>query len=245
MPHLKEHDTMCFIQPEWSRELPIVAAMVYGRPNKAIMGSKCWNFSFKGIDSALDVDRNRASLAQRLGLPLQWLQQIHSAEVHPVQHNSVADGCYTTKVAEAAIVCTADCIPILLYDPCTKVVAALHAGWRGLFQGIIAQAFRVMPGQSHCYYAWIGPSISKKHYEVSYDFVCNFLQAYDGLRSCFSWDQGKYYADLPAIAAQMLQNCGVRTIEQSGICTYEDARFFSNRRDGRVDGTMASFICRY
>lgn len=132
---------------------------------------------------------------------------------------------------------TADCVPILLVDPSTQAVAAIHAGWRGTAQGITSKAVRAISSRwradARNLRAAIGPSIGVCCYEVGSEVARRF-----GIET----DQA-VHLDLPAINEMQLRNAGVSDIWISGECTFCAVnRFYSFRRERDEAGRMLSFI---
>ncbi|NPA71459.1 MAG: peptidoglycan editing factor PgeF [Gammaproteobacteria bacterium] len=171
----------------------------------------------------------------------------------------VADASWTEAAGLVSVVMTADCLPILITNQSGTLVSAIHAGWKGLAEGIISQTLASFPqtprNQPEQLIAWIGPTISAEHFEVGEEvreqFVAKdfdnaqFFQAKqtvdrqgDYLNDC----SVKYLADLPSLAQLELQKKGVRNITLSGLCTYALAdQFYSYRRSGKT-GRIASLI---
>lgn len=193
------------------------------------------------------VDANRALLRSRLpGQPrLSWLNQTHSTAVVPaaLADPSVGqDGSVTTEPNLTCCVMTADCLPVFLWDASGEQVAAIHAGWRGLAEGILIQALSWFENPNRIY-AGIGPAISQQHFEVGND-VRTAFQNWPNADSCFidGVSPSKYQCDLPGLARAQLINAGVQQVYLSGICTYaNEDKFYSYRRDG-LTGRMANLI---
>jgi polyphenol oxidase len=169
-----------------------------------------------------------------------------------------ADGAVTTERGLACTVMVADCLPILLAAPDGRGVAALHAGWRGLAgagemagQGIVHTGVRALCEAAGCppqaLQAWLGPCIGPHHFEVGPDVLRGFgrdpLLAGDVDARFVPRSPGKWLADLPGLACDILHAQGVQRIQTSGDCTVSNAsRFFSFRRDP-VTGRQAASIC--
>jgi YfiH family protein len=146
-------------------------------------------------------------------------------------------------------VTTADCVPILLYDANIKVIAVVHAGWRGtcvrLVEKTINQmqrAFGVIPADIH---ALLGPSISPEAYEVGNELFEPFSNAGFNISTIFKGKNGKQFLNLWEANRQLLVKSGVpgSQIQISGICTYtQHEDFFSARRLGINSGRMLSAI---
>ena len=140
---------------------------------------------------------------------------------------------------------TADCVPILLFDPIQNVIAAIHAGWKGTQKEIASKTVSKMSQVFSCdpknILAGIAPSIGKCCYEVGIDVAQHFLDTPQGLKSIGK----KYMLDLPHINKQQLLNMGIleENIEMSQICTAcEVARFFSYRKEAGCSGRFMSMI---
>jgi len=155
-----------------------------------------------------------------------------------------ADAAIALRPGEVCAVMTADCLPLLLCDAAGERVAAVHAGWRGLADGVIEATvarFGMPPGEVLC---WMGPAIGPQAFEVGAQVRTRFLeQGGEGTEAAFRpVAGGKWLADLYALATSRLRACGIDRVWGGGLCTYSDPeRFFSYRRDG-VTGRMASLI---
>jgi polyphenol oxidase len=188
------------------------------------------------------TEEARARLRALLPGEPRWLHQVHGARVVD------ADGVAGAEKADAAVartrgtVCVvkiADCMPVLLADEAARVVAAAHAGWRGLAAGVLeatVDAMRAPAGELH---AWLGPAIGPRVYEVGEEVraaIGEPASAFQPTRP------GHWLLDLYAVARARLQAKGVRRIYGGGYCTYtERERFFSYRRD-RGQQRMAAAI---
>ena len=143
-----------------------------------------------------------------------------------------------------AVVLTADCLPLLLAGP--DGVAAVHAGWRGLADGVIEAAVRALspsPGRIH---AWLGPAIGQRAFEVGPEVRAAFVDADPAAAGCFIAGRGdRWHADLYALARLRLTALGVHAISGGEWCTSDDAaQFHSYRRDGARSGRMATLVWR-
>jgi YfiH family protein len=126
-----------------------------------------------------------------------------------------------------------------------EVVAAAHAGWRGLAGGVIESTVGALglPGEE--LQAWLGPAIGARHFEVGAEVREVFLVGNESAEAAFQPnDRGRFMADLALLARLRLERLGVRRIYGGGECTYADPkRFFSHRRDGDT-GRQATLIWR-
>ena len=201
------------------------------------------NCGLRSGDSPNLVAENRRRAAEAIGVApdsLLTLRQTHSARVAAIRQlprdiTDEADGLVTAQPGVAVGILTADCQPILLYDPGAAVVAAVHAGWAGALGGIIENAVECMeslgasrPGIA----AVVGPAISGANYEVGPEFRQRFLAADPDSGRHFRRDGlGMLRFDLPAYGLDRLRRSGVRKTEWVGRCTYGDPeRYFSYRR---------------
>jgi YfiH family protein len=154
-----------------------------------------------------------------------------------------ADAAFTRRRGQVCAILTADCLPILLAADSGGLVAATHAGWRGLSGGVIeatVQALGVPPARL---IAWLGPAIGPQHFEVGAEVREALLKGDSGAESAFTANaRGRFMADLGALAQRRLVALGVGRIYGGGRCTYADAdRYFSHRRDG-MTGRQATLI---
>ena len=133
----------------------------------------------------------------------------------------------------------ADCMPVLLTDDTGSVVAAAHAGWRGLAAGVIEATLDTMKIDSSKLLCWLGPAIGPRVYEVGDEVRAAFA----GYETSFTATRpGHWLLDLYAVARQRLARHGVTRVFGGGFCTYsEPERFYSFRRDGARE-RMAAFI---
>lgn len=205
-----------------------------------------------GDDRGL-VQKNRDLVASGAKMPTSpvWLNQTHSNQVvellTPTEQVLDADGSITTYKNVVCAVMTADCLPILLTNTDGTQVAAVHAGWRGLADGILENALQKFTKPSQVM-AWIGPAIGEKAFEVGEDvfeaFVQNDPHAADAFISHINAtsNQPKWLANMALLATQRLNHAGVEQVFNSQRCTYfEPKKFYSYRRDG-VTGRQATFI---
>lgn len=196
-------------------------------------------------DDPARVAANRARLRERLPAEPGWLRQVHSARVVELGRdaNLEADASFTREQEQVCAVLTADCLPVLFCDRAGSVVAAAHAGWRGLAGGVLeatVAAMRVDPGEI---LAWMGAAIGPAAFEVGDEVRGNFVGQHPEAASAFvPHGPGKWLADLYRLARVRLESAGVRAVYGGGRCTFSEKEvFFSYRRDG-VTGRMASLV---
>ena len=134
--------------------------------------------------------------------------------------------------------------PVLFCDRAGSVVAAAHAGWRGLLAGVLENTLQAMQVPAEHVLAWYGPAIGPRAFEVGDEVREAFVAADPAHRDAFVAGDtgGKWLADLYGLASQRLRAAGVTAIHGGGRCTLnEAATFFSYRRDART-GRQASLI---
>jgi len=195
------------------------------------------------------VRANRSLLRAVLPAEPAWLAQVHGTAVVDAAGLSDVPEADASFAAAKGVVCaimTADCLPVLFCDRPGHVVAAAHAGWRGLSAGILEKTVsRMRAADAGEIMAWLGPAIGPGHFEVGEDvrqaFVAHDASASDAFTPIAA-QAGKYLADITALARARLRSAGVHCISGGGFCTVGDTRrFFSYRRD-KVTGRMASLI---
>lgn len=197
-------------------------------------------------DDPANVAANRAALRAFLPAEPAWLTQVHGiATVNPKISPNMkeADAAFTRDFGVVCAVMTADCLPVLFCDRAGTVVAAAHAGWRGLAAGVLEATIRDMASPAGELLAWLGPAIGPSAFEVGDDvravFVAHDVQA---AQAFVAHGPGKWLADIYCLARQRLNAAGVGSISGGDRCTFsESADFFSYRRDG-VTGRLASLI---
>jgi polyphenol oxidase len=200
-------------------------------------------------DDGANVDANRERLAAAVGLPRErflYGRQVHGSTVRrateppgPARPAAEEDGQATALEDAAALVFVADCLPVALVAD--GAVAALHCGWRGLAAGIVAEGVAALreAGGSGPVTAAIGPGARGCCYEVSEEVHAAFARV-PGART------GERNLDLPQIARHELEQAGVETVHDTGLCTIcaGGDLFFSHRRDGGVTGRQAGVAWR-
>jgi polyphenol oxidase len=197
------------------------------------------------------VARNRALLRTALALPAEplWLNQVHGCTVVRTGGRiarPAADAVIACRPGSVCAVLTADCLPLLICDRQGRRAAAVHAGWRGLAAGVIEStlsALGALGAPCEDLLVWLGPAIGPAAFAVGGEVRAAFLAANPEVTSAFqAGPDGKWFADLFALARHRLARAGVTQVYGGTDCTYSDPeRFFSYRRDG-ITGRMASLI---
>lgn len=228
-------------------------------------------------DEPAAVAANRARLAQALGVRPVFLQQVHGTEVLELKPDTpdgaVADACLGTQPGVACTVMVADCLPVLFAHRSGRVVAAAHAGWRGLagtgtggapsavgvlettLQALVRALGAESDGSSAAQVAadtvvWLGPCIGPAAFEVGTEVRDAFVATLPDAAQAFqAQPSGQLLANLPLLARQRLAAMGIRQLHgndgSAPWCTVSDpGRFFSHRRDAaRLGSTGRMAAC--
>jgi hypothetical protein len=195
-------------------------------------------------DDPAAVARNRTLLAAELGLPAAplWLRQVHGCGVALAEDGArgcEADATVARGPGRVCAVLTADCLPLLLCDRRGHRVAAVHAGWRGLCDGVIEAALDALGVPGPELLCWLGPAIGPGAFEVGDEVRAAFLARDSGANAAFRPSpQGRWLADLYTLARRRLAARGVGYVGGGCYCTFSDASY---RRDADT-GRMASLI---
>lgn len=214
-------------------------------------------------DLGAGVEAFSARRNAELPYPVIQGRQVHGSKVAVVDRPGMTreelDGydAFVTRLPGVAIgVRTADCAPVLLYDPVKRVVAAVHAGWKGTVQhisrktvGVMARLFGCEPGDLR---AVIGPGIGPDSFQVGEEVAGHFKDAGFPVERVWSFRgpadgtpmSGGHHIDLFEANRWLLEEAGVpgRNIRLAGIDTYTDASFFSARREGIQCGRIINAI---
>lgn len=239
------------IKPDWYAP-PAVHTVVTTRAGGVSSGPYAGlNLATHVGDDPVSVAANRLRLrtsACRLPAEPLWLKQVHGIQVRIAEHvqqsaEVVADACIARSPGLVCAVLTADCLPLLFCAEDASVVAAAHAGWRGLAAGVIEACVAAMEVEPGRLLAWLGPAIGPSAYKVGGEVRDAFCRL-DAVAEQAFQPQGKdkWLCDLVLLARQRLAKLGVRRVSGGEWCTFSDAgRFYSYRRDG-ITGRFASLI---
>lgn len=194
------------------------------------------------------VKTNRELLAQQLPHSPIWLNQTHSTNVHRIETSSTdhtilnTDASFTQLKKAVCCVMTADCLPIVVTNKQGNAVAAIHAGWRGLADGIIEETIKEFQDKPEDLLVWFGPAIGPKAFEVGKDVYNQFVTQDASYAVAFIPSGDKYLANIYQLATIRLNNLGITNIYGGEYCSYsQESLFFSYRRDGQT-GRMATVI---
>ncbi|MCL5260907.1 MAG: peptidoglycan editing factor PgeF [Gammaproteobacteria bacterium] len=239
-----------YLKPNWpaAKNVHSFTTLRHNGYSKAPFAA--FNLGFNTEDDPAHVAKNRALLQSELNLKHEpfWLEQKHSnlvvlATSENLSKPICADAAFTTKPNLACVILTADCIPILLCDKEATIVAAAHAGWRGIASGIIENTIASMQVASSKILAWLGPAIGPEKFVVNSDMREQFVKQNPNAACAFKEYQDRWLADIYTLAKQRLTACGVTAIYGGNRCTYSEPElFFSYRRDQGKTGRNASLI---
>ncbi len=237
------------IQPSWPAPANVQALQTIRQGGVSLAPYANLNLALHVKDDEACVRQNRQVLRAVLPSEPVWLNQVHGVTVldaASLQGLADADASFTRQANVVCVTMTADCLPVLLCDRAGTVVSAVHAGWRGLCDGVIEAAVAKMTVAPSEILAWLGPAIGPNAFEVGHEVRAQFIQHHGQAAQAFKPHVDKWLANLYVLAQQRLNALGVCQIYGGGIdqafCTYSDAqRFFSYRREA-VTGRMASLI---
>ena len=234
-------------------------------------------------DNALQVLDNRMSLLAAINEQLtdksaqneqheainrlHWVSQVHGKHIHDVDATTLnmaplsADAMVSQQSGSGLAIMTADCVPIVLYQPTSGKIAAIHAGWQGLACGVIQETVDRFTNSGPIK-AWIGVCISQENYEVNTDVRDKLLSGcitnqtlpekhiddFVSLFSISSYDD-KIKLDLPKLAAMQLEAAGATVVNDLPVdCSYANTHYYSYRRQTHMQqaatGRMALVIVR-
>ena len=252
-----------WLVPDWLAPAGVRALCTTRRGGFSALPYDSLNLGSHVGDDAAAVARNRAVLHSATGARPVFLNQIHGTQILALEATTVgdltADGAFTRTRGLACTVMAADCLPVLLCDRGGSMVAAVHAGWRGLAGvagiGILEhfyQRFRPLTPVKYAQpateiIAWLGPCIGPDAFEVGADVVTAFTPNNPNAMQCFHpQPRDKWLANLPALARQRLHALGITQVFGNDgsppWCTVGNpSRFFSHRRD-RVSGRQVACI---
>ncbi len=236
-----------FIIPNWPAPPNVIALQTTRTGGLSQSPYDSLNFGDHVGDDNIMVVRNRQLLNAYVPSEPVWLKQIHSTIAVNVADTLClpeADAAYSTRKNAVCAVMTADCLPILLCDEAGTAVAAIHAGWRGLLDGVIESTLKALVIDPQHLLVWLGPAIGPNAFEVGLDVYEGFIEQDSRSKNAFAAQStpNKWLGDIYQLARLRLQNLRVSRIYGGDYCTYtEKERFFSYRRDGNT-GRMATLI---
>ena len=235
-----------FLIPEWPAPARVRVLQTLRGGGCSLAPWDSFNLADHVGDDPSHVAANRAALRKFVPAEPAWLKQVHgiaAVDAGNCSKIAEADAAFTRQPGVVCAVMTADCLPVLFCDRAGTVVAAAHAGWRGLAGGVLEATIGAMAAPPRELLAWLGPAIGADRFEVGGDVRTALVGDDPGAVEAFvPRATGKWLADIYLLARRRLQRAGVQAIYGGGSCTVsEPERFFSYRRDG-VTGRMATLI---
>lgn len=233
------------ITPDWPAPANVKALQTTRQGGVSMGVYASLNLGEHVKDNPQHVAVNRQLLSAYMPTEPVWLNQVHGVRVIDAALSSClesADASVATRKQVVCVTMTADCLPVLLCDHAGTVVAAVHAGWRSLCDGVIESTVAAMSVKTDQLMAWLGPAIGPEAFEVGSEVRAQFMAKDAQAESAFKAKGDKWLGDLYTIARQRLQRLGVTQVYGGGHCTFSESEtFFSFRRDGDT-GRMGSFI---
>jgi len=234
------------IVPQWPAPANVKALQSTRKGGASPEPYNSFNLGSHVGDNPLVVNRNRMQLANLMPSEPVWLNQVHGVTVVDAGQAGClpeADAIVSMYRGAVCVVMTADCLPVLLCDDKGSVVAAAHAGWRGLCDGVLEATVKEMKVPATTLLAWLGPAIGPAGFEVGEEVRAAFIAKQPEAEAAFvPGNPGKWLADIYQLARLRLYALGIQRIYGGDLCTLSDAeRFYSYRRDG-VTGRMGTFV---
>lgn len=251
-------EALSLIEPQWPAPKNVKAFVSTRLGGVSVAPFSSLNLGDHVADNPEHVAINRTLFANNCGITpehIAWLTQVHGTDVLQADLSSCksqaqVDAATTSQRDVGCVVMTADCMPVLFCDAAGQRVAAAHAGWRGMANGVLESTLAEFDTPSDVL-AYMGPTISQAHFEVGTEVRDAFVAKDERLADAFvqsakaaALDNGpKYMCDLYFIARRLLANAGVKQVYGGDFCTFaQDDLFYSYRRDGAASGRLASMI---
>lgn len=238
----KAHD---WLTPHWPAPAWVRACVTTRAGGVSVAPYESFNLAAHVEDDPAAVTKNRQRLLSQLGCRPAWLQQVHGIAVVQADPECVeqADASWTATSGVACTVMTADCLPALFCDRAGTRVAAAHAGWRGLANGVLEATLDALAVEPQDTLVWLGPAIGPQAFEVGAEVREAFVSQHAQAASAFvpSTNDGRFMADIYQLARIRLAARGITAVYGGGFCTVNDERFYSYRRAAQT-GRFASLI---
>jgi YfiH family protein len=236
------------IKPNWPAPKNIVAFTTTRSGGVSQDACASLNLGNRNADSAENIAANRKILRTEMQLPNEpyWINQTHSTIAIEIAHEykiTEADASFTIEKNCICVVNTADCLPLLVCDRDGAAVAAIHAGWRGLLDGVIENTLELFPQAVDKILVWLGPAIGSEVYEVGDEVRAQFIEHDPQAELAFKPSPNdRFLMNIYLLARQRLAKKNITAIYGGDFCTYTQSdQFFSHRRDSKT-GRQASLI---
>ncbi|MEE1895369.1 peptidoglycan editing factor PgeF [Pseudomonas otitidis] len=234
-----------WLTPDWPAPARVRACVTTRADGVSLPPYDSFNLGDHVDDDPAAVASNRLKLTTTLGCQPAWLSQVHGIRVVEADPARVetADASWSQTPGTASLVMTADCLPALFCNRDGTRVAAAHAGWRGLANGVLEATLDALATPADQILVWLGPAIGPDAFEVGPEVRDAFIAQHAEADAAFrpSANAGRYLADIYALARIRLAARGITAVYGGGFCTVSDPRFYSYRRASRT-GRFASLV---
>ncbi|MES2820541.1 MAG: peptidoglycan editing factor PgeF [Pseudomonadota bacterium] len=237
-----------WLRPDWPAPAHVRACVTTRAGGVSQPPFESCNLGEHVEDDPIAVAENRARLSAALDCQPAWLRQVHGVAVVQAEPARVrdADASWSATPGVACAVMTADCLPVLFCDRAGSRVAAAHAGWRGLANGVLEATLDALAVPAPDVLVWLGPAIGPEAFEVGPEVREAFVGQHPEGATAFRPSGNPLYpqrllADLYALARIRLAARGITAVYGGGLCTFSDERFYSYRHMPRT-GRFASLI---
>ena len=245
---MSSNESPFWLVPQWPAPSQVRAVSTLRFGGASVGDFDNFNLAMHVGDDPDAVLGNRRRLREALGLQREpaWLNQVHGVTVIEAKEFAAppsADASFSREAGQACVVMTADCLPVLLCDRAGTRVAAAHAGWRGLVNGVLKATVDALDVRPSELLAWMGPAIEQDAFEVGDEVREQFIARDPQDHVAFvANDRGRWQADLYELARRELKRLGLSEIHGGGYRCFSDSeRFFSYRRSART-GRMATMV---
>ena len=234
--------------PDWPAPRNVKAIITQRLGGTSPPPYNSFNLSYSVGDSERNVTNNRLLLEKIIKKSPRWLNQIHGSNVilaETINDSEVeADGSFTRKNNVVCALTVADCVPVLICDNNGTTVAAIHAGWKGIFSGILETTVNLLSISSTNTLVYLGPGIGPKEFEIGpdvHEMICS-QPSFKQNEILEHPKNNKWYANLFQIITNRFLAMQIENIYGGNVCTYSNPElYFSNRRDNPT-GRMAACI---
>ncbi|ROL71735.1 peptidoglycan editing factor PgeF [Pseudomonas vranovensis] len=237
--------TQALLFPDWPAPARVRACVTTRSGGVSLPPYESFNLGDHVGDAPAAVAENRRRLTAEFGIQPAWLKQVHGVVVADADPGVIAeaDASYSDTPGIACTVMTADCLPVLFCDRAGTRVAAAHAGWRGLANGVLEATLERLALPPEEVLVWLGPAIGPQAFEVGLEVRDAFTTVHPETAQAFvpGAKPGKLMADIYQLARLRLAARGVNAVYGGGLCTVSDPRFYSYRRTPQ-GGRFASLV---
>tara|TARA_Y100000590_G_C15555516_1_gene952645 strand:+ start:273 stop:1034 length:762 start_codon:yes stop_codon:yes gene_type:complete len=231
------------------KKIESVKHCFFSRENGFSTGKyKSLNCGLGSNDKKENVIKNLELVSKKIGCQKEFLITLNQKHSNQVIHfrnqqsikNKLTGDSIVSEVKNVGIgILTADCAPILFYDPVKKIIGCVHSGWKGALNGIIdntIKKFNEIGSNNNDLISVIGPCIGKQSYEVRDDLYKKFIDQNFEYKNCFEKiSDNKYNFDLRGVINKKLSDLNIKNIENINIDTFSEKKFFYSYRRSVVN----------